>query len=150
MLASLTKFVVFTLAPILVMIWTTIPDLWDLISFSLHHVGDNPDHFLNLFANVPGCSQDLLATSENLDPPESYLPVEMKTTVPEEEKLPPQVRSQAHSLAAWWDPFDGFGLSLTPIVLCVLAVDTSLSGHTSLALNGVLVNSAPGMGAGLS
>ncbi|KAJ9062902.1 hypothetical protein DSO57_1005704 [Entomophthora muscae] len=62
MLVSLMKFVAFTLAPDLLMIWTTSPDLWSCISHSFHHVGNNPTQFMYIFDNIPGRAQDILDT----------------------------------------------------------------------------------------
>ncbi|KAJ9081891.1 hypothetical protein DSO57_1010101 [Entomophthora muscae] len=66
MLVSLLNFVTFTLAPALVMIWTTSPELQRHISYSFYHVGSNPTQFMHMFKDIPGCSQDILVTSENL------------------------------------------------------------------------------------
>ncbi|KAJ9054088.1 hypothetical protein DSO57_1018214 [Entomophthora muscae] len=66
MLASFLKFVAFTLAPALMMIWTTSPDLWSHVSHSFHHVGSNPSRFVHMFEDLPGRDQDILVTSENI------------------------------------------------------------------------------------
>ncbi|KAJ9081031.1 hypothetical protein DSO57_1018810 [Entomophthora muscae] len=66
MLEPLAKFVVYTLAPALVMIWCTTPDLWGCISHSFHHVGANPDQFMHILETIPGRAQDILATIENV------------------------------------------------------------------------------------
>ncbi|KAJ9052836.1 hypothetical protein DSO57_1030150 [Entomophthora muscae] len=60
------NFVVYTLAPALVLIWCTTPDLWGCISHSIHHVGAYPDNFMHLLENIPSCTQDIFATSENV------------------------------------------------------------------------------------
>ncbi|KAJ9049647.1 hypothetical protein DSO57_1022266 [Entomophthora muscae] len=36
------------------------------ISHSFHHVGANPDQFVHLLENIPGCAQDIFAASENV------------------------------------------------------------------------------------
>ncbi|KAJ9077685.1 hypothetical protein DSO57_1014307 [Entomophthora muscae] len=66
MLVSVFKFVVFTLAPVLVFILTTSPYLWGQIFSSAHYTGDNPTHFLYLLNNLPGRAQDLLVTEDYL------------------------------------------------------------------------------------
>ncbi|KAJ9061904.1 hypothetical protein DSO57_1016138 [Entomophthora muscae] len=66
MLVPFAKFVVFTLAPALVMIWCTTPDLWGRISHSFHHVGANSDQLLHTFGDLPGRAQDILTTSKNV------------------------------------------------------------------------------------
>ncbi|KAJ9072675.1 hypothetical protein DSO57_1024929 [Entomophthora muscae] len=66
MLASFLKFVAFTLAPALVLVWTTSPELWSCVSHSLHLVGSDPSHFIHVFDNFPGWTQVILATIENI------------------------------------------------------------------------------------
>ncbi|KAJ9079050.1 hypothetical protein DSO57_1039550 [Entomophthora muscae] len=66
MLASFLKFVAFTLAPALVMIWTTSPDVWSCVSYKFHHVGSNPSKFVHMFGDLLGQAQDTLFTSENV------------------------------------------------------------------------------------
>ncbi|KAJ9080930.1 hypothetical protein DSO57_1019739 [Entomophthora muscae] len=66
MLVPFVKFVVYTLAPALVLIWCTTQDLWGFISHSIHHVGANPYQFINLLENFPKRAQDIFATSENV------------------------------------------------------------------------------------
>ncbi|KAJ9062251.1 hypothetical protein DSO57_1012699 [Entomophthora muscae] len=66
MLVPLFKFVVYTLAPALVILWSTSPDLWGRISHSFHRVGANPNQFLHIFEDIPGRAQDILTTSENV------------------------------------------------------------------------------------
>ncbi|KAJ9080684.1 hypothetical protein DSO57_1022349 [Entomophthora muscae] len=66
MLVPFAKFVVFTLAPALVMIWCTTPDLWGCISHLFHHVGANPDQFLHIFGDLTRQAQDVFTTSENV------------------------------------------------------------------------------------
>ncbi|KAJ9062354.1 hypothetical protein DSO57_1011705 [Entomophthora muscae] len=66
MLASFFKFVAFTLAPALVMIWTTSPDLWSCVPHLFHHVGTNPSQLMHMFENLPGRAQGILTTSENV------------------------------------------------------------------------------------
>ncbi|KAJ9051247.1 hypothetical protein DSO57_1006498 [Entomophthora muscae] len=59
-------FVAFTLAPVLVIIWSISPDLWGCLSSSASYVGEDPTNLLHLLKDLPGCAQDLLATGENL------------------------------------------------------------------------------------
>ncbi|KAJ9077785.1 hypothetical protein DSO57_1013431 [Entomophthora muscae] len=66
MLVPLIKFVVYTLAPALVLIWCTTPDLWGCISHHIHHVGANLDQYMHLLENIPRRAQDIFATSENV------------------------------------------------------------------------------------
>ncbi|KAJ9061085.1 hypothetical protein DSO57_1024091 [Entomophthora muscae] len=66
MLDPFVKFVVFTLAPALVMIWSMSPDLWTCISHSFYHVGSNPSQFLHMFEDISGQAQEILVTSENV------------------------------------------------------------------------------------
>ncbi|KAJ9069454.1 hypothetical protein DSO57_1018374 [Entomophthora muscae] len=66
MLVPLAKFVVFTLAPALVMIWSTSPDLWGNISHSFHSIGANPNQFLHIFEDIPRRAQYILTTNENI------------------------------------------------------------------------------------
>ncbi|KAJ9071944.1 hypothetical protein DSO57_1032231 [Entomophthora muscae] len=66
MLVPLLKFATFPLAPVLVIIWTTFPDLWAQISSSVHYVGDNYTHFMQLFEDIPGRAQDLLVSRKKL------------------------------------------------------------------------------------
>ncbi|KAJ9071419.1 hypothetical protein DSO57_1037123 [Entomophthora muscae] len=66
MLVPLSKFVVYTLVPALVMIWCTTPDLWGRISHTLCCVGADPGQFMLLLEDIPGRAQDILATSENV------------------------------------------------------------------------------------
>ncbi|KAJ9050438.1 hypothetical protein DSO57_1014444 [Entomophthora muscae] len=48
MILPVVKFVVFTLAPFLILLWTTAPDLWSQFSTSACLVGDNPSSLLSL------------------------------------------------------------------------------------------------------
>ncbi|KAJ9055794.1 hypothetical protein DSO57_1039515 [Entomophthora muscae] len=66
MLVPLVKFVAFTLAPALLMIWSTSPDLWGRIANSFLHVGSNPDQLLNMFEDIPAHTQGIYTTSENV------------------------------------------------------------------------------------
>ncbi|KAJ9079719.1 hypothetical protein DSO57_1032585 [Entomophthora muscae] len=66
MLVPLAKFVAFTLAPALLMIWSTSPDLWGSITDSFLRVGANLDYLLNMFDNIPAHAQGLYTTSENV------------------------------------------------------------------------------------
>ncbi|KAJ9079810.1 hypothetical protein DSO57_1031739 [Entomophthora muscae] len=53
------KFVVFYLAPALLLIWSTSPDFWTQISFSICVVGDDPSRILHF-------SKNLLSSGETL------------------------------------------------------------------------------------
>ncbi|KAJ9075200.1 hypothetical protein DSO57_1038344 [Entomophthora muscae] len=126
-----------------------------------------------MFENLPGRAQDILATSENMvrsltcknlefstlelvpSTPPSLVPLvppPLRTWLSQiqEENWAPKATLQAHNLVAWQDDFDGFGLLLPPTLCCVLAMDATLSSHTSLALDDILVDSSPRMGAKLS
>ncbi|KAJ9053373.1 hypothetical protein DSO57_1024762 [Entomophthora muscae] len=48
MILPIIKFAVFTLAPCLILLWTTAPDLWSQFSASARLVGDNPYSLLRL------------------------------------------------------------------------------------------------------
>ncbi|KAJ9071458.1 hypothetical protein DSO57_1036710 [Entomophthora muscae] len=58
----LLKVVIFTQAPVPGLIWSTPPDLWGQISFSAHHVGDDPIKLLRPLEGLPSRAQDLLVT----------------------------------------------------------------------------------------
>ncbi|KAJ9077831.1 hypothetical protein DSO57_1012869 [Entomophthora muscae] len=62
----LIKFVVFALAPALVVIWTNSPDLWSCISYKFNHVRSNPTQFMHILEDFPGRAQEILITSENV------------------------------------------------------------------------------------
>lgn len=62
----------------------------------------------------------------------------------------PRAWSQARHLVAWWMILMGLDSYFPLTICCVLLVDATLSGHTSIALDGVLEDSSPGMGAKLS
>ncbi|KAJ9078284.1 hypothetical protein DSO57_1008113 [Entomophthora muscae] len=65
--ASITlKFVAFTLAPVLVIIWSTSPDLWGCLSSLAFYVGEDPLHLLHLLEDLPRHDQDLVATGKKL------------------------------------------------------------------------------------
>ncbi|KAJ9079190.1 hypothetical protein DSO57_1038010 [Entomophthora muscae] len=62
----------------------------------------------------------------------------------------PRVCSQACSLVAEGNDFNGFGLQFTPTICRVFFMDAPSSSHTSPALDGVLVDPSSRMGAKLS
>ncbi|KAJ9069593.1 hypothetical protein DSO57_1016899 [Entomophthora muscae] len=62
MIVPLEKFVAFTLAPVLLLIWSTTPDLWTRLSLSAAYVGEEPSHLLVLLGNLPVCAHGLVAT----------------------------------------------------------------------------------------
>ncbi|KAJ9063524.1 hypothetical protein DSO57_1000102 [Entomophthora muscae] len=129
MLVPIVKFVAFTLVPVLVMIWTTSPDLWSRISYSFQHVGTN-----SYYASGPTPL-----------PPPSEDPV----VLAQEKGWTSKGTPQARHLASWWNALDGLGFLLSLSFHCVLSVDTTSSGHPSFPLDGVLVDSSPRMGAKL-
>ncbi|KAJ9048026.1 hypothetical protein DSO57_1039100 [Entomophthora muscae] len=59
MIAPIFKFVVFTLAPIFLLIWSTTPDFWDHLSLSASYVGENPFHLLLFLGDLPGQAHGL-------------------------------------------------------------------------------------------
>ncbi|KAJ9056478.1 hypothetical protein DSO57_1032658, partial [Entomophthora muscae] len=66
MLVPILKFVVFTLLPALLFIWSTSLDLWERISSSVLIVSNNPSHLLYLAEDLPGRAQDFITSSEHL------------------------------------------------------------------------------------
>ncbi|KAJ9082212.1 hypothetical protein DSO57_1006325 [Entomophthora muscae] len=87
MLVPLVKFVVYTLAPALVLIWCTTPDLWGRISHSIHHVGAHPYQFMHLLENIPECCQkldldDLKPSVLNSFPPMTPSPAPFPSEIP--------------------------------------------------------------------
>ncbi|KAJ9068201.1 hypothetical protein DSO57_1031055 [Entomophthora muscae] len=66
MLLPLLRFTVFTLASVLIMIWSTSPDLWGNSTSSTHHAGDNPFKLFCLLKDLPNWAQDLIVSGENL------------------------------------------------------------------------------------
>ncbi|KAJ9074722.1 hypothetical protein DSO57_1003777 [Entomophthora muscae] len=66
MLVSIFKFVVFTLSPPLLFIWSTSLDLWEQISSSVLRVSDNPSHLLYFAEDFPGRAQDLITYGKHL------------------------------------------------------------------------------------
>ncbi|KAJ9074504.1 hypothetical protein DSO57_1005822 [Entomophthora muscae] len=65
-LAFFLKFVAFTLAPALVMVWNTSPDLQRCIPYSFHHPGSNLTQFTYKFEDIPGPAQEILAIREKV------------------------------------------------------------------------------------
>ncbi|KAJ9055141.1 hypothetical protein DSO57_1007365 [Entomophthora muscae] len=66
MLMPFAKFVVFTLAPALFLIWSTLLELWTFISSSAFLKVENPSHLLHLLDNLHGKAIGLLSTGETL------------------------------------------------------------------------------------
>ncbi|KAJ9084870.1 hypothetical protein DSO57_1019648 [Entomophthora muscae] len=66
MLVTLAKFVIFTLAPALFLIWSTSPELWTCISSLAYLAVENPSSLLHLLDNLPGKASNLLFTGETL------------------------------------------------------------------------------------
>ncbi|KAJ9074744.1 hypothetical protein DSO57_1003398 [Entomophthora muscae] len=60
------KFVVFTLSPVLLFIWSSSLDLWEQISSSVLRVSNNPPRLLHFAEDLPGRSQDLITSGEYL------------------------------------------------------------------------------------
>ncbi|KAJ9063209.1 hypothetical protein DSO57_1002507 [Entomophthora muscae] len=54
------------MAPTLLLIWSTSPELWDQISFSAYLAGENPSQKMYLLDDLPGKANVLLFTGENL------------------------------------------------------------------------------------
>ncbi|KAJ9087602.1 hypothetical protein DSO57_1031517, partial [Entomophthora muscae] len=54
MIFPIFKFVIFTLALVLLLIWSTSPELWGHISFSASLAEEDPSQFLSLLENLPG------------------------------------------------------------------------------------------------
>ncbi|KAJ9062029.1 hypothetical protein DSO57_1015074, partial [Entomophthora muscae] len=65
-LLLVAKFVILTLVPTLLLIWSTSSELWAGISSSDYLAGNNPSQLLYLLDNLPGKANDLLSTEENL------------------------------------------------------------------------------------
>ncbi|KAJ9089575.1 hypothetical protein DSO57_1011414 [Entomophthora muscae] len=66
MLLPVFTFMIFTLAPTLLLILFTSLELWDQISFSAYLDKENPSQLLYLLDNLPGKENDLLSTGENM------------------------------------------------------------------------------------
>ncbi|KAJ9054151.1 hypothetical protein DSO57_1017626 [Entomophthora muscae] len=66
MLLPLLRSVAFTLAPVLVLIWSTFPDLLRWIASSAYQIGDNPSKLFHLWENLPSQVQGLLVGDENV------------------------------------------------------------------------------------
>ncbi|KAJ9049277.1 hypothetical protein DSO57_1026337 [Entomophthora muscae] len=66
MLVPLVKFVIFTLAPTLFLIWSTSPKLWTPISSSAYLADEDPSFLLYLLEFLPGKANGLLSTGEPL------------------------------------------------------------------------------------
>ncbi|KAJ9050399.1 hypothetical protein DSO57_1014623 [Entomophthora muscae] len=69
MLLPVIKFVVFSLAPFLLLLWSTSPDLWFCLSSSGRLVGDNPSSLLHLPTSFLISGEALVKslTCDNLD-----------------------------------------------------------------------------------
>ncbi|KAJ9063354.1 hypothetical protein DSO57_1001260 [Entomophthora muscae] len=68
MLVSLVKGVIFTLAPALLLIWSTLPELENQISSSAYLAGKDPSQQRYLLDDLPGKANDLVSTRDNLVP----------------------------------------------------------------------------------
>ncbi|KAJ9084866.1 hypothetical protein DSO57_1019644 [Entomophthora muscae] len=66
MLVPLSRFVVFTVAPALFLVWSTSPKLCTLILPSIYLAVENPSHLLHLLNNLPGKSRNLFFTGETM------------------------------------------------------------------------------------
>ncbi|KAJ9078723.1 hypothetical protein DSO57_1003583 [Entomophthora muscae] len=66
MIIPVLKLVVFSLAPVLVFIWSTSPNLWGYILSLAILVGNDPSRVLHLLEDLPGRDNDLLSTGETL------------------------------------------------------------------------------------
>ncbi|KAJ9081708.1 hypothetical protein DSO57_1011956 [Entomophthora muscae] len=66
MLIPICKFVIFTLSPGLILIWSTSPDVLGKISSSVLSVSNSPSHFLHLVKDLPSRVHDLLISVEHL------------------------------------------------------------------------------------
>ncbi|KAJ9062138.1 hypothetical protein DSO57_1013831 [Entomophthora muscae] len=66
MLLPLAKFIIFTLAHTLFLIWSISPELWSQIFSSVYLVGKNPCQLLYFLDNLPEKANSLLSTGENL------------------------------------------------------------------------------------
>ncbi|KAJ9050492.1 hypothetical protein DSO57_1013946 [Entomophthora muscae] len=142
------------------------PDLWGQISSLAHYVRDNLTQFLQLFEDLSKCAQYLLVTSKNivksltcdnleLPSPDSDLtnlvegdasvrfpPMEPEPTFCKE-KL--DLQEHVPSCTPWLLASAGL-----IVVSCVLALDAKSSGHTTSALDDVLMGLSSGMRAKLS
>ncbi|KAJ9088347.1 hypothetical protein DSO57_1024041 [Entomophthora muscae] len=92
MILPVLKFVVFSLAPFLLLLWSTSPDLWLKISSSACLVGDNPSSLLDLpsglFSSEEAVVKSLIC--DNLD----LSAVDYALTAPvDEERLVPSLFS---------------------------------------------------------
>ncbi|KAJ9075752.1 hypothetical protein DSO57_1032673 [Entomophthora muscae] len=65
-LVPLVKFVCFTLAPTLLLIWSTSPKLWTCLFSSAYLAGENLSQLLYLLNDLPGKANFLLSMGENL------------------------------------------------------------------------------------
>ncbi|KAJ9060329.1 hypothetical protein DSO57_1031928 [Entomophthora muscae] len=61
-----SQFVIFSLAPVLVFICTTSPNLWHCLSSSAHKVGDGPSRLLHLLDDLLGQTSNFLSSEEIL------------------------------------------------------------------------------------
>ncbi|KAJ9072437.1 hypothetical protein DSO57_1027587 [Entomophthora muscae] len=127
MLLPLLRFTVFTLAPVLVMTWSTSPDLWGNITSSTHHAGDNPFKLFRLLKDLPNWAQDLIVAGENL----------VKSLTCDDINLFLLIWIQRHSPKRFSGPR-------------VFTMDTHLSGPVSLGLDGIMVVHSTRLGAKLS
>ncbi|KAJ9055787.1 hypothetical protein DSO57_1039572 [Entomophthora muscae] len=95
MLLLVVKFVIFTLVPSLLLIWSILPELCTYISSSSFLVRETPAQFLCILDNLPGKSNDLLFTGKNLvfsltrDNSEFSPAIAVLRTVQEEKPLTP-------------------------------------------------------------
>ncbi|KAJ9089247.1 hypothetical protein DSO57_1014998 [Entomophthora muscae] len=69
MIHPVLKFMVFSLTPFLLILWSTSPDLWLQISSSAHFVGNNPASLLQLPSSFLVTGEALVKslTCDNLD-----------------------------------------------------------------------------------
>ncbi|KAJ9066940.1 hypothetical protein DSO57_1004703 [Entomophthora muscae] len=168
MILPVIKFVVFSLALLLLLLWLTSPDLWSKITSSSWLVGNNPSSLLDLSSGLLFSGEAVVksltcgdldlddvdftqSTPAGKDVSMASIPsLEKSNLVPLQVPEAPPSRYHLYPLAARRSDTDGFECMLPSTVPCVLSVVPSSSGCPSPPLGGILVVCLTGMRAKLS
>ncbi|KAJ9074007.1 hypothetical protein DSO57_1010564 [Entomophthora muscae] len=135
MILPVLKFVVFSLAPFLLLLWSTLPDLWSKITSSSWLVGKNPSSLLNLPNGLLFSGEAVVKslTCDNLDLDDAvhapFAPVEQFGALTRACVASPH--PHPYALVAHWFDADGIECLVSSAIPCVLSVVPSLSGCPS-------------------